>query len=205
MAQFMSESEITYKISCPHTPQQNGIAKRKNKHFSEVARALLFHANLSKKFWFDAYATAAYLVNRIPSQVLDHTSPYETLYRSKPDYTLLRVFGCLCYPFLGDICDDRLSPKSIPCIFVGYAPNHKGYLCYDPHSLKSYTSRHVTFHESTFSIPSPMFSKTIPTTLSVIIPSMPFSHLSQPPSSLSNSNPSILSSNTTSLITSNDN
>ncbi|XP_035842202.1 uncharacterized protein LOC118488893 [Helianthus annuus] len=60
MARCLSESGIAYRISCPYTPQQNGVAERKNHHLSEIARALLFHAHLPKKFWYDAYATAAY-------------------------------------------------------------------------------------------------------------------------------------------------
>ncbi|KAJ0444423.1 putative RNA-directed DNA polymerase [Helianthus annuus] len=126
---LLSESGITYHISCPYTPPQNGVAERKNRHLSEVARALLFHSHLPKKFWYDAYATAAYLINRLPSPVIHYSSPFETLFGSSPDYSFLRTFGCLCYPFLGDTRMDKLSPKSIPCIFVGYAPSHLGYLC----------------------------------------------------------------------------
>ncbi|KAJ0787642.1 putative RNA-directed DNA polymerase [Helianthus annuus] len=153
MAKFLSDSGVGYRISCPYTPQQNGVAERKNRHLSEVARALLFHAHLPKRFWYDAYATAAFLINRLPSQILHHSSPYEVIFGSRPDYSILRTFGCLCYPFLGDTREDKLSPKSIPCIFVGYAPSHLGYLCYDPHSSRTYTSRHVRFYETVFDIP----------------------------------------------------
>ncbi|KAJ0531909.1 putative RNA-directed DNA polymerase [Helianthus annuus] len=153
MARFLSESGIAYRISCPYTPPQNGVAERKNRHLSEVARALLFHSHLPKKFWYDAYATAAYLINRLPSPVIHYSSPFETLFGSSPDYSFLRTFGCLCYPFLGDTRMDKLSPKSIPCIFVGYAPSHLGYLCYDPHTSRTYTSRHVRFFETIFEIP----------------------------------------------------
>ncbi|KAJ0535144.1 putative RNA-directed DNA polymerase [Helianthus annuus] len=167
MARFLSDSGIAYRISCPYTPQQNGVAERKNRHLSEVARALLFHARLPKKFWYDAYATAAFLINRLPSPVLHHSSPYEVLFGSRPDYSLLRTFGCLCYPFLGDTRADKLSPKSTPCIFVGYAPDHLGYLCYDPHTSRTYTSQHVRFHESVFDIPG---SSTTPTASFDFIP-----------------------------------
>lgn len=154
MRQFLSDSGITYRISCPYTPQQNGVAERKNRHLSEIARALLFHAQLPSKFWYDAYATAAFIINRIPSQSLDHVSPYEILFKIKPAYSLFRTFGCLCYPFLGSTRVDKLSPKSVACIFLGYAPNHKGYLCYDTTTTKTYTSRHVVFHETVFPIAS---------------------------------------------------
>ncbi|KAJ0572915.1 putative RNA-directed DNA polymerase [Helianthus annuus] len=192
MARFLSDSSIAYRISCPYTPQQNGVAERKSNHLSEVARALLFHARLPKKFWYDAYATAAFLINRLPSPVLHHSSPYEVLFGSHPDYSLLRNFGCLCYPFLGDTRADKLSPKSTPCIFVGYAPSHLGYLCYDPHTSRTYTSRHVRFHESIFDIP---VSSTTPTASSDSIPfSIPPPLLSTSVSSLSSSSSPIIPS-----------
>ena len=132
MAHFLSDSSTAYRISCSYIPQQNGVAKGKNRHLSEIARALLFHARLPKKFRYDAFTIVVVLINRLPSPVLRHSSPYEVLFGSRPDYSLLRTFGCLCYPFLGDTRADKLSPKSTPCIFVGYAPSHLGYLCHTP-------------------------------------------------------------------------
>ncbi|KAF5780127.1 putative RNA-directed DNA polymerase [Helianthus annuus] len=202
MARFLSDSGIAYRISCPYNPQQNGVAERKNRHLSEVARALLFHARLPKKFWYDAYATAAFLINRLPSTVLHHSSPYEVLFGSRPDYSLLRTFGCLCYPFLGDTRADKLSPKSTPCIFVGYASSHLGYLCYDPYTSRTYTSRHVRFHESIFDIPG---SSITPTASSDSIPfSIPPPSLSTSVSSLSSSSSPIIPSSSSHVIPSPD-
>ncbi|KAM0063403.1 putative RNA-directed DNA polymerase [Helianthus debilis subsp. tardiflorus] len=198
MARFLSDSGIAYRISCPYTPQQNGVAERKNRHLSEVARALLFHARLPKKFWYDAYATAAFLINWLPSPVLHHSSPYEVLFGSRPDYSLLRTFGCLSYPFLGDTRADKLSPKSTPCIFVGYAPSHLGYLCYDPHTSRMYTSRHVRFHESIFDIPG---SSSTSTASSDSIPfSIPPPSLSTSVSSLSSPSSPIIPSSSSPII-----
>ena len=38
---FMSQHEILHQSSCAHTPQQNGVAERKNRHLIETARTLL--------------------------------------------------------------------------------------------------------------------------------------------------------------------
>ena len=43
---FMTSHEILHQSSCPHTPQQNGIAERKSRHLVETARTLLLHANV---------------------------------------------------------------------------------------------------------------------------------------------------------------
>lgn len=62
---------------------------------------------------------------------------------SVPDYTHLRLFGCACYPYLGAYRKDKLSPKSIRCVFLGYSNVHKGYRSFDPSTGRGYISRHL--------------------------------------------------------------
>lgn len=96
-SQFFYSLGIIHQTSCPHTPQQNGIVERKHVHLLDTARALLFHSRLPIRFWRDCILTATYLINRFPSPLLHHQSPYEILYGSSPSYDHLRAFGCLCY------------------------------------------------------------------------------------------------------------
>jgi transposase InsO family protein len=77
---FMTNSGILHQSSCSHTPQQNGVAERKNRHLLEVTRALLFQMNVPKLFWSDAVLTACYLINRMPSSVLNGKSPHSVLF-----------------------------------------------------------------------------------------------------------------------------
>ncbi|KAJ9566142.1 hypothetical protein OSB04_002108 [Centaurea solstitialis] len=194
MGTFLSNSGIIPRISCPYTPEQNGLAEHKNQHLSEIARALVFHAHLPKDFWYDAYATTAFLINRLPSHTLSHSSPYTLLFHKQPNYTNFRTFGCLCYPFLGSTRDDKLSPKSVACVFLGYASSHKGYLCFDPVMSKTYTSRHVAFHESIFPFQSLMHPSSLDPTVNIpslsdIAPAPSF----ESPNSMSTSMPTIQS------------
>lgn len=190
LRQYLDESGISLRISCPYTPQQNGVTERKNRHLSEMARALLYHSRLPKVYWYDAYATTAFLINRLPSQILNHSSPYRLLFQKDPDYHLLRTFGCLCYPFLGSTRQDKLSPKSSSCIFLGYAPHHKGYICFDPVSSTTYTSRHVQFHETIF----PSSNTSSMSELTVVLPTFPIAHFPTLSSSSMNFSPSAPSS-----------
>jgi histone deacetylase 1/2 len=58
---------ITHRVSCPHAHQQNGAAERKHRHIVEVGLTLLAHASMPLKFWDEAFLTAVFLINRLPS------------------------------------------------------------------------------------------------------------------------------------------
>jgi len=147
---YLSQSGILHRLSCPHTSQQNGIAERKHRHIVEVGLTLLAQSGLSPKFWVDSFLTAIYLINRLPTSVLQQESPFSKLMKREPDYTLLRTFGCLCYPLLRPYANHKLSFRSKPCIFIGYGGNQKGYKCLDPTTSKTFLSRSVIFYETQF-------------------------------------------------------
>ena len=72
------------------------------------------------------------------------------LYNHAPDYTLLRTFGCRCYPWLNPYVSNKLQPRSVHCVFLGYIPSTKGYRCLDPTTGQIHVSRHVVFDEDVF-------------------------------------------------------
>jgi transposase InsO family protein len=76
---FLDEHGILFQTTCVDTPQQNGVAERKNRHLAEVARSLLFTMNVPKYLWGEAILTATYLINRMPSSVLTFKTPIECL------------------------------------------------------------------------------------------------------------------------------
>jgi hypothetical protein len=98
--QFFTSLSIAHRVSCPHTHQQNGSAKRKHRHIVETGLALLAHAGMPLKFWDEAFLTAMYLINHLPTRVLDDLSPMEQLFKSLPNYSMLKIFGCACWPHL---------------------------------------------------------------------------------------------------------
>ncbi|WZZ88611.1 hypothetical protein YC2023_117190 [Brassica napus] len=144
----LSHHGILHQTSCPYTPQQNGVAERKNRHLMEVARSLMFQANVPKRFWSDAVATACYLINRIPTKVLKDQAPFEVLNKHKPSVDYLRVFGCLCYVLVPGELRNKLEARSTKAMFIGYSTTQKGYKCYDPDTRRVLTSRDVKFIEA---------------------------------------------------------
>lgn len=109
IAYYLTTHGISYHISYPHTPQQNGLTERKIRHITEIDLTLLLHASLHKKFWLDAFTTSVYLINCLPTPTLLHKSPYEILYHTPPHLLHLKVFGCTCFPFFGACHDSNLG------------------------------------------------------------------------------------------------
>lgn len=144
------EKGIQHSVSCPHTPEQNGRAERKHRHVTETGLAMLFHARAPSSLWVEAFSTAVYTINRLPSSVLQGKSPFELLFNITPNYSNFHPFGCLVYPCLRSYAENKLSPRSRPCIFIGYSSHHKGFLCLDPETSRVYTSRHAQFDEACF-------------------------------------------------------
>jgi Reverse transcriptase (RNA-dependent DNA polymerase) len=142
---FLHSKGIMHQTSCVGTPQQNGVAERKNHHLLEVTRALLFSANLPKVYWSYAVLAGCYLINRLPCRVLGFQSPFEILYNRKANISHLRVFGCIC--FVHSQNAGKLDHHAKKCIFVGYSPTQKGYKCYSPKSRRLFVSRDVRFDE----------------------------------------------------------
>lgn len=79
-------------MSCPHTSQQNGIAERKHRHIVETGLALLAQSSLPLYFWDEAFLTACYLINRMPTRTIGSVTPIKRLLNINPDYSFLRVF-----------------------------------------------------------------------------------------------------------------
>ncbi|KAK4403223.1 Retrovirus-related Pol polyprotein from transposon TNT 1-94 [Sesamum angolense] len=155
-------SKGLHQTSCPYTSQQNGVAERKHRHILDVARTIMTHMHVPKSYWGDAVLTACYLINRMPSTVLNGDTPYSCLFPDKPLFGITpRVFGCVFFVHIHSPSLDKLSPCSVKCIFLGYSRTQKGYRCYDPQSRRSFTSADVTFFEFT-PFYSPQSSVVIP-------------------------------------------
>ncbi|KAL6347733.1 hypothetical protein AAG906_026262 [Vitis piasezkii] len=128
-------------------------AKRKNGHLLNTTQTLLFQGNVPKSYWGEAVLTATYMINRIPSRVLDNKSPIEILKSFYPHFKTSngltpKVFGCTAFVYVHSQHRDKLDPQAIKCVFLGYSSTQKGYKCYNPSVRKFYISADVTFTEN---------------------------------------------------------
>ena len=161
MENFFTTHGLIHQTSCPHTPQQNGIAERKNRTLLEIGRALMFEAHVPPYFWSEAIASATYLTNRLPSKILQFRTPLEVLstHTTIPSFHSLppRIFGCVVYVHLPKPARTKLEHRAVKCISVGYGTNQKGYRCFDPTQNKMYTTMDCDFfkHSYFYSQPRP--------------------------------------------------
>ncbi|RVW24808.1 Retrovirus-related Pol polyprotein from transposon TNT 1-94 [Vitis vinifera] len=99
------------------------VAERKNRLILETACALLLEAHVLSRYWDDAIAKTVYLLNRMPSKVLQFKTPSQVLseHVSLPTILLLppRIFGCVVFVHLHKNQRTKLDPCAIWCIFVG--------------------------------------------------------------------------------------
>ncbi|CAL9000116.1 unnamed protein product [Prunus brigantina] len=145
-----SQLGIHQHFSCPHTPQQNGLAERKHRHIATMISTLLTTSHTPHNLWVKAALTAVHLINLLPTPNLQWDTPYNRLFQHPPSYSHLRVFGCSCFPYLGPYTEHKLTNRTLECVFLGYNSHHKGYRCLHPSTGRVYTSRHVLFNEMHF-------------------------------------------------------
>ncbi|KAK8954463.1 hypothetical protein KSP39_PZI002722 [Platanthera zijinensis] len=178
--EFLCSEGTLHQFSCPATPEQNGVAERKNRHLLDTVRCLLRGMHVPKSYWSAALLTAAFLINRTPSRPLGGIAPYSLLHPSASVFPIpLRVFGCVCFVQDRRPSRTKLDDRAVRCLFLGYSTTTKGYRCFDPRSRRIIHSRDVTFHEE---VPFFVSSSTTPDPPTIVQP-VPVVPTVSPPSS----------------------
>lgn len=99
---FLSDHGISHFTTPPHTPELNAPAERRHRHIVETGKALLHTAKLPLSFWSYAFRTAAYLINRLPTPILNMKSPSSN-YFIKPSQTHCTSMPLAAYASLGSV------------------------------------------------------------------------------------------------------
>jgi transposase InsO family protein len=94
---YLDEEGIKHEFSAPYTPQQNGVAERKNRTLIEMARIMLDEYKTSDRFWVEAVNTTYHVTNHLYHHKLLKKTPYEILTGNKPNVSYFKVFGSKCY------------------------------------------------------------------------------------------------------------
>ncbi|KAJ8752089.1 hypothetical protein K2173_001764 [Erythroxylum novogranatense] len=133
---LLHNNGIHRELTTSYTPEQNGIAERKNRTVVEMGRSMLQEKGIPKCFRAEAVAATVYLLNISPTKAVLNQTPYEAWRGNNPKVSHLRVFGCI------------LDEKSEKCVFIGYSTQSKAYKLYNPISGKVIISKDVMFNEA---------------------------------------------------------
>ena len=150
LSRFFADKGVIPQKSCVERPEQNSVVERKHQHILNVARALFFQSKIPLSYWSECVQTSIFLINRIPSKVLNNKTPYELMYGKIPDYSTIRVFGCLSFASTLPSSRHKFSPRAVPCVLIGFPSHMKAYKLLDLQSKKCFYSRDVIFHENVF-------------------------------------------------------
>ncbi|CAI7809606.1 unnamed protein product [Closterium sp. NIES-54] len=133
-------------FTLPASPQQNGIAERRIGMVMDVARTSMIHAAAPHFLWSFAVQYAAHQLNLQPRVSLPETSPTLLWTGKVGDASAFRVWGSRA--FVRDLSADKLSPRAVPCVFLGFPPDAPGWQFYHPTSRRVLSSQDVTFDKS---------------------------------------------------------
>jgi transposase InsO family protein len=145
---YCSANGIKRQLTTAYTPQQNGVAERKNRTLLNMVRSMLNAKNVPKTFWPEALKWATYILNRSPTLSVKDMTPEKAWSGTKPAVHHFRVFGCLAHVHIPDVHRRKLDDKSIPCFLLGLSEESRGYKLYDPTHKKIIVRKDVVFDES---------------------------------------------------------
>ncbi|GKE39270.1 ribonuclease H-like domain-containing protein, partial [Tanacetum coccineum] len=138
---------IKKEFSVARTPQQNGVAERRNMTLIEAARTMLANSKLTTTFWAEAVNTACYVQNRVLVVKPHNKTPYELFRGRTPTLSFMRPFGCRVtilntLDYLG-----KFDGKSDEGFFVRYSLNSKAFKVYNIRTRKVEENLHIRFLE----------------------------------------------------------
>jgi hypothetical protein len=123
---FCVEHGIIHERTQPYSPQSNGVAERKNRTLTDLVNAMLETSGLSKEWWGKAILTTCHVLNKVPTKNKEIT-PFEEWERRKLNISYLSIWGCLAKVNLPINKKGKLAPKTVDCVFLGYAFHNIGY------------------------------------------------------------------------------
>eukprot|EP00253_Pinus_taeda_P015860 PITA_15860 len=144
---YCREYGIKTETTTAYIPEQNGVAKRKNRSIIEATHAMLHDQGLPKFLWGEVANTTVYIQNQCPHQALDSKTLEEVFTGKKPDVSHFRMFGSPIYFHVPKEKRSRLDASRKKGTFVGYSENSKAYRIYVPSQREVELSHDVTFDE----------------------------------------------------------
>ncbi|GJY76617.1 ribonuclease H-like domain-containing protein [Tanacetum coccineum] len=147
MNEFCAKKGIKREFSVARTPQQNGVAERKNRTLIEAARTMLADSLLPIPFWAEAVNTACYVLNRVLVTKPQNKTPYELLIGKSPSISFMRPFGCPLTILNTLDSLGKFDGKSDEGYLLGYSTSSKAFRVYNKRTKRVEEKLHINFLE----------------------------------------------------------
>ncbi|GKE27716.1 putative ribonuclease H-like domain-containing protein, partial [Tanacetum coccineum] len=145
MDDFCKEKGINREYNVAKTPQQNGVAERRNRTLIKAAKTMLADSKLPTTFWAEAVSTACYVQNRVLVVKPHNKTPYELFRDFKSTLSFVRPFGCHV-PILNTLDSlGKFDGKSDEGFFVGYSLSSKAFRVYNTRTMRVEKNLHIGF------------------------------------------------------------
>jgi hypothetical protein len=131
-----------------YTPQQNGVAERKNRTLIEMARTMLDEYKTSDHFWVEVVNTTCHATNCLYLHKLLKKTPDDLLTGNKSSISYFRVFGNKCYVLQKRSRYSKFAPKVYEGFLLGYDSNSHAYHVFNKDSCCVETTCDVVFDET---------------------------------------------------------
>ncbi|GJZ89240.1 putative ribonuclease H-like domain-containing protein [Tanacetum coccineum] len=146
--EFCGSKGIKREYNNARTPQQNGVAERKNMTLIEAARTMLADSFLPNAFWAEAVSIASYVLNRVLVTKPQNKTPYELITGKIPIISYIRPFGC--HVTILNTIDHlgKFEEKSDEGFLIGYSLNSKAFRVYNLKTKRVKENLHINFLEN---------------------------------------------------------
>ncbi|GJS34303.1 ribonuclease H-like domain-containing protein [Tanacetum coccineum] len=148
MNQFCEMKGIKREFSVARTPQQNGVAERKNRTLIKAARTMLADSKLPTTFWAEEVNTACYVQNRVLVIKPHNKTPYELFLGKKHALSFMRPFRC--HVTILNTIDHlgKFNGKADEGFFIGYSTNSKAFRVFNSRTRIVEENLHVQFSKN---------------------------------------------------------
>lgn len=126
---YCEEVGIQRQYTTPYTPQQNGVVQRRNRTVAAMTRSLLKESGLPSFMWGEAARDSVYVLNHLPTRVLNGKTPYEAWSGKILDLAHIRIFGCTAYMKIPMVHVKKLDDRSKLVVYLGREPGKRKIGC----------------------------------------------------------------------------
>ena len=143
--EWCSELGVERLLTTPYSPQQNGRVERWHRTMAEGMRTLLLPSGGPASLWAEALHHVAWVKNRLPhSAHPGGETPYQLMTGKLPDFTMIRVWGCMCCSLLNTPAQQgKLAPRGQMLVLLGMAEESKGWRVLDPETQHVHVARNI--------------------------------------------------------------